>query len=1092
MASSSANCSACGRTLASNRLRGLCPSCLVRGITLDGEAEHEPGDENGKLFSIPGHDVLDELARGGMGIVYRARQRDPEREVALKMLLPGGSTPVLRERFRNEARTMAELDHPGVLPLYNFGEHGGTPWFTMRLASGGSLADHLKNPGDPLRTDSRKAAALTAEIADAVAYAHQRGVLHRDLKPANILFHSDGRASVADFGLAKLDSVRNGLTVSRAMLGTPHNLAPELAAKPGAAATVATDVYALGTILYEMLAGRPPFQAETLPGLLRSIVEDDPPSLLNARSNSDGSRISPGLAAIVGKAMSKQASRRYRDATALAADLRAWLAGEAIEARPPSKLEKVMRWGRRYPAAATSLVLVVLSTAAVVLLQMKWGRELRAEKSAAELSEARARGSQADALAAQVAAARAGGRLDSRNAALAAAKEAAKLKVTEPLRNDTITLLVTPGWEALGTWNAGFCETMPLAPDHDVFAVISSGKLLLHDLTGKAPSQTSPPAPAGLLTVCRVTTGGRFVLARSRKGICQLYDRAANKWVRQWSEPAWGITLSNDERWLAWSSKVTGEIVVENFRTGKEWRRFKCELPQPVPLAFDPDVIRLLVSGDKASKLDILELASGKVIGSLPTLGTGGRAQAAWRFDGKAVCLAMNVPDLYVCTLDDNAVVQDRVVGHQSEAVGVAWHPDGRWFVSCGVDRTVRVWESLTRREVMRVPILASSVQFNRDGTELACHAAGSGQLHRFAFRPPACVLQFALPRHHSADNSVQRPPWGCALSPDGRLGLTSCDFGLLYFDALTGRRLGTQRGMTPSDLLFNDTGDTIFMSGSDGMRPIPVKRIAALGYELVLPHAHRPHLTNDTVFRMGWSNARRRLVLSLKSGVAYLDRPGESGQGSLQTLPGAPFEVNPVAISPDGRWVVASAGESRGDAMLIWDMDNIGKPLVLKGYSKYTYIRFSPDSRTLYANSKAALRALTAGTWKTKWEQPHYGVDEVIHLMTISGDGRLIATAEPPAGIGLYDAETGHQHAVVHHPDARFTGWIALDHAATRMAVTTLPDSVLIWDLRELRRELAELGLDWNAPACPPAPPEVKLRFKFLPVLPSLPDLPW
>src|SRR6187401_838073 len=172
-------CVSCGKPLTSTRLRGLCAACLVRGAKSTGGEPYFPEEEETPgtaLFRIPGHDVLEEIARGGMGIVYRARQHDPARDVAVKMLLPGGATPALRERFRNEARTMAELNHPGVLPLYQFGEYGGTPWFTMKLAGGGSLAERLKNADDPLRTDVRKAAALLAEIAEAVAYAHERGV----------------------------------------------------------------------------------------------------------------------------------------------------------------------------------------------------------------------------------------------------------------------------------------------------------------------------------------------------------------------------------------------------------------------------------------------------------------------------------------------------------------------------------------------------------------------------------------------------------------------------------------------------------------------------------------------------------------------------------------------------------------------------------------------------------------------------------------------------------------------------------------------------------------------------------------------------
>ena len=451
------------------------------------------------MFRIPGHDVLEEIARGGMGIVYKARQHHPAREVALKMLLPGGATPALRERFRNEARTMAELNHPGILPLFQFGEHGGTPWFTMKLAGGGSLAERIK--AGTAADSPRQAAALMAEIADAVAYAHERGVLHRDLKPGNILFDGEGRACVADFGLAKLDSQSAaGLTHSRAMLGTPHYLAPELAAKAGTTATVATDVYALGAIFYELLAGRPPFQSETIAGLLRSIVEDDPPSLLHTRSTMTGI-VPRGLAAIAGKALAKEPASRYRGAAALAADLRAWLAGEAIEARPPGAWEKATRWMRRHPAWTAGAAAVLTGLSAVIFLQAKSARELRSERDLAQAARREAEQERGRALAREAAAACASGRLETRNAGLAAAKAAAAIRVTPEQRDEAITLLATPGLEPAGTLDCGKCEIMPLAPDHDVLVKRDDKRIVIQNLEDSSPPHHSPPLAIRIASV---------------------------------------------------------------------------------------------------------------------------------------------------------------------------------------------------------------------------------------------------------------------------------------------------------------------------------------------------------------------------------------------------------------------------------------------------------------------------------------------------------------------------------------------------------------------------------------------------------------
>src|SRR5687767_4296220 len=222
---------------------------------------------------VAGHEIAAEIARGGMGIVYRARQLDPPRTVALKMLLPHqlGSAE-MAERFRIEVSTLTLLEHPAILPVYQVGEHERLPFFTMKLATGGTLAQRKHEYAG----DWHAVAELMATLAEAVQFAHERGVLHRDLKPGNILFDEQGRAYVSDFGLAKLVSAESNLTRSMDFLGTPNYVAPEVATRSAQQATTASDIYSLGAILYELLAGRPPFAAEGIPALLKKIAEEPP------------------------------------------------------------------------------------------------------------------------------------------------------------------------------------------------------------------------------------------------------------------------------------------------------------------------------------------------------------------------------------------------------------------------------------------------------------------------------------------------------------------------------------------------------------------------------------------------------------------------------------------------------------------------------------------------------------------------------------------------------------------------------------------------------------------------------------------------
>jgi serine/threonine-protein kinase len=338
------------------------------GGTLPGEAGRPPGP----LQDTPcpaGFTLLQELGRGGAGVVYRALQHHPERVVALKCLLDGGHTGLERRaRFVAEADAIARLSHPHIVQVYAVGEHQGQPFLCLEYLTGGSLAAKLGGRPQP----PREAARLLQLLAGAVQHAHERGVVHRDLKPSNVLLAGDGTPKVSDFGLARFG--RPERTATGAIVGTPSYMAPEQARGEGGQVGPATDVWALGVILYELLTGQPPFRAVQVLDTLQQVVEREPvpPSRLLPRLPRD-------LETICLKCLEKRAPRRYATAAALAEDLRRFLEGRPIQARPVGRIERAAKWARRRPAAAALLALTALLLLAAVG-GLLWDQQRRLEQ----------------------------------------------------------------------------------------------------------------------------------------------------------------------------------------------------------------------------------------------------------------------------------------------------------------------------------------------------------------------------------------------------------------------------------------------------------------------------------------------------------------------------------------------------------------------------------------------------------------------------------------------------------------------------------------------------------------------------------------
>jgi TolB-like protein/Tfp pilus assembly protein PilF len=369
MTTTSRFCRKCGAAIPPDSPQQSCGACLLE-TGLNSEEAVAGGDDPGrptpKLMDFGDYELLEQIGRGGQGVVFRARQKSLNRIVALKVIgLGHWATEAHVKRFRLEAEAAARLEHPGIVPIHEVGERDGSCYFSMKFVEGGQLDEVVKREPMPIR----RAVELIVKVAQTVHYAHEHGILHRDVKPGNILLDRNGEPQLTDFGLARLVESESTVTRTMEVLGTPSYMAPEQAVGNNAAVTSATDVYGLGAVLYQLLTGHPPFAGGTTFETIRLLLDTEPrqPRLLNPKIDRD-------VSTICLKSLEKDPQRRYPSALALAEDLERWLKHEPIQARRIGPFTRGKKWVRRNPTSAllaASLVALAASAGWII-----WKSEL--------------------------------------------------------------------------------------------------------------------------------------------------------------------------------------------------------------------------------------------------------------------------------------------------------------------------------------------------------------------------------------------------------------------------------------------------------------------------------------------------------------------------------------------------------------------------------------------------------------------------------------------------------------------------------------------------------------------------------------------
>jgi eukaryotic-like serine/threonine-protein kinase len=1039
--------------------------------------------------NVTDHEVLGVLARGGMGVVYRARQTSLDRVVALKMIAPDRlETREDRVRFLAEAAAAAALDHPNIVPIYEVGEADGRPYFTMKLVHGGSLAESARG----ISADSREAAALVAIVARAVHFAHQRGILHRDLKPRNILMDADGAPLVADFGLAKRLDGSTDASRSGVIVGTPSYMAPEQARGDKGLST-AVDVYGLGAILYELLSGRPPFRAATAMETLVEVMTGAP-----ARPRFWNPAVPPDLEAVCLKCLARDPAGRYASAAELADDLDNFRAGRPIIARHTGMVERAWRLCRRNRmaaslAASVGLLLVVGTTGATVaaLRLNEANRETRGQLQRAEEAETRL---EAELLRTETAerdktdklwqsyldraragrfSQRAGQRFDS----LRALSEAARIRFDPRLRDEAIASLALPDVHQVGDldiWPAGsdgldFDDSLTVCARSDAEGTVTvirladgievgrlpgdggkarptfspDGKFLVvhqfdrgHSIALWRPADAKPFLvldPDGVSDV-KVRPDGRQIAVAHGDGLISLYDVSDGHVIKQIrAGQAKELTYDPTGRWLAANGSPyptdDGQIVrVFSAADGAFQAKFDLE-DQVASIAWFPDGRTLAAGGFDLGRIRLWDVTSRALVRE-PTEHQGGNVHLGVSRIGDVMASTSKFGHSLRLWHAQSGAVSLKMPG--TDLVFRRSTPDGRLFAWKIEGTHVQLWEADPGREYRTL-----------------------------ATRPGRKKMEYFTP----------------AVSPDGRMLAVGLDDGVGLWDLEYGHWAGSLPTGTTECIAF-DRKATLWTYSAKGVQRWPTAADPA--------HPGRVRVGPPTTICPAEDPVRSMSVSADGRVIAFA---ADDFATVIHTaLPGSRVKLAPlrdarnIAVSPDGRWV--ATGSHWHPELKVWDVATglLVRDIAVTG--ELHQPQFSPDGKWL-----ATRNALwEVGTWNAGPAFP--GDHGSFDSRAFSPDGLLMALESGDGALLLFEPLANRTLARLENPTQSRAACRTFTPDGTRIVFSDNDgQAIRVWDLRRLREHLAKLGLDWQGPPYSQVPRAGPLPPLSIDVRPAGPD---
>jgi WD40 repeat protein/predicted Ser/Thr protein kinase len=1088
-------CLKCGALLKSDARQGYCPKCLFLQASAGMLAAEDESPDNettegswppAAKLSFGDYELLEEIGRGGMGVVYRARQRSLDRMVAIKMMAFGpNSNPDLVKRFRAEAVAAANLHHPNIVAIHEVGIHENRHFFVMDYVEGQSLARLVGNQPLP----AKRAAAYLKTIAEAVHYAHERGILHRDLKPSNILIAAQDQPHVVDFGLARQLEGDSELTVTGQVLGSPQYLPPEQAAGQRGRVSRRTDVYALGATLYHLLTGRPPFQAESLAQTLDLVLHAEPvaPRLLNPSAPRD-------LETICLKCLEKEPARRYPTAQDLAKELACFLVGEPIKARPLGPVGKAWRWCRRKPqlaSLATMAALLFVVGFTGVLWQWRRAESERQRAGAGELL-ARQNAYAADMKEVQRALedsdlGRALELLNRYRPATSGKSETRNPKPETDLR----------GWEWRYFWSrcqsderftlcrySNAVSALAFSPDGKWLAVRQQGgAVVLWDAVAKRSVMNLPGA--GLYKALTFAPRGNLLAWGSQdesgKPVVSLRDVSAQKEIAafQHSADLVSVAFSPDAQAMATLAydgsvrvwEIESQQVVTQFLTAKvdinpdrllaaakvsateapggtvglpglESKQIRSRFTTSSvhtdhygSVLFSPDG-RLLAVGEARARIRLLDRATGKetVIPVLPP--ADGITVLAFSPDGKLLAAGCGAGDNDIHLCDLAAGTEFRLAGHTGWVAGLAFSPDGRILASASTDQTLRLWDVTRKAERQRFQGNADevwAVAWSPDGHDLVTGAKdGSVRYWDPGARAAAAYAVLPEPIHF----------WGPAFFPDGKTFLTATrsEGAVVQWDAASAHVVERWSflGTNHTSLDLSRDGRWLALGDAAGNVQVWDSNTRQLVTNLVFPESR--------VFAL-WFSPRGNF---LAGGAWSLDgrvvgKLWAVAGGREVSLPG--HNVNHLFdgnLSPDERTVALGYGD--GTAAW-WDLATGQRQALFDcQYASAVHVAFSPDGRLFATGGLNGLMTL----WDVPTRQAKpigRGYRNALHDLVFSPDSRrLIASGTGPKDVmRLWDVETGRDVATLPGEP----GWyprIGFSPDGNTLFASSFEGTVLLW----------------------------------------------